>query len=687
MNRSWWVFTARDTRDLLVSLIPTALALWISVHLVAGVEVSSPFWLLASAAVLAIGDLFARLVLGPLVSVVGPLVTVLLGVGVQLLLLHTALTAVPGLSLTSLSALWQVYFWTGLVAVCARWVVGSNDSRWVVRELLRHRPRRRDEPCEPGLLVVQIDGLSMPLLQFGLHSGTLTTIARWLREGSHHAVGWRAQLPSTTPASQAGFLHGSTEGIPAFRWWDPQLRRVLVSNRPADAAVIESRARAAAHAAGRSGLLRENGASIGNVFSGEAPHAHLVVSTSRAGGSGRPYLRYVARPFVLLRSLLLTVGEIVKEVYQGWQQRVRRVEPRIPRRGWYILLRAVTNALLRDLNVALVAQELAQGRSTVFVDFLDYDEVAHHAGVARAESLDALAGIDRVLQTLADVAAVSPRDYRVVVVSDHGQAQGPTFEQVAGRRFEDVVTELLEHDPHSATASVATATGEEGRGRVDVLVRDFGSQARSERVRSRREPETSQRPGTDDVVVATAGCTALLSVPDAPSGRIDLDEFGRRWPALVGGLVATPGVGFVVGRRAGTVLALGPSGEHDLVTGRVSGEDPLVDVGPRAGAELLRMMRFDTAPALFVHSRVDPVTGEVHAFEEQVGSHGGLGGWQNAAVLVHPADWPIDEDLLDRSVAGEALIVGAASVHEQLVRWQQRARSAEPAMIGEENAS
>ena len=40
-------------------------------------------------------------------------------------------------------------------------------------------------------------------------------------------------------------------------------------------------------------------------------------------------------------------------------------------------------------------------------------------------------------------------------------------------------------------------------------------------------------------------------------------------------------------------------------------------------------------------SSVDPVTEEVAAFEELVGSHGGLGGWQTEAMLVHPSDWPI----------------------------------------------
>ncbi|NAZ87964.1 alkaline phosphatase family protein [Kineococcus indalonis] len=663
--------TARDARDAVLSVVPTAVALWISAHVVTGLEYSSPLWLLAASALLLLGDVLVRPLLAPLVRVAGPAVTVLLGVAVQLLVLHTALTAVPGLDLRSLGTLWQVYLVTGLVAVVTRWLVGVNDSSWVVRDLLRRRRPRAGGAAPPGLLVVQVDGLSAPLLQFGLHAGTLPTIARWLREGSHRATAWRAPLPSTTPSSQAGLLHGTTAEVPAFRWWDPELKRVLVANRPADAAVIEARLVRAARAAGRRGLLAHDGASVGNVFSGEGAHAHLVVSTSRGGGSGKPYLRYVLRPFGLARSLLLTVGEVVKEVYQGWQQRVRRVEPRIPRRGWYVLLRAVTNALLRDLNVALVAEQLAAGRAVVFVDFLDYDEVAHHAGVARAESLDALAGVDRVLGTLSAVAAASPRDYRVVVVSDHGQAQGPTFAQLTGRTVQELVADLLQRDHPGAATVVTSAAGEEGRGRVDVLVRDLGPSGTAARAGQRREPLLDERAGPGAAVVVTAGCTALLSVPDAPGGRLDLAGLARRWPALVPGLLAAPGVGFVAGHGPGGPVVLGPGGEHELAGGRVRGADPLEPFGPRAAREVLRVMRMGTAPALLVHSTVDPDTGEVHAFEEQVAHHGGLGGWQNEAVLVHPAAWRVDEDLLDLSVPGERLLVGAEVVHRQLVRWMR----------------
>ncbi|WP_432494829.1 alkaline phosphatase family protein [Kineococcus gypseus] len=671
------LLSARDARDAVLGVVPTAAALWISAQVVPALQYSSPLWLLASSALLLAGDVVVRPVLAPLVRVAGPALTVLLGVAVQLLVLHTALTALPGLDLRGAGALWQVYLVTGLVAVVARRLLGVGDSSWVVGDLLRRQRPGPHGEAPPGLLVVQVDGLSLPLLRFGVHAGTLPTIARWLRTGSHRATGWRAPLPSTTPASQAGLLHGTTEDVPAFRWWDPQLGRVLVANRPADAAVVEQRLVRAARAAGREGLLAHGGAGVGTVFSGEGAHAHLVVSTSRGGGSGRPYLRYVLRPFGLARSLVLTAGEVVRELHQGRQQRVRGVEPRVRRRGRSVLLRALTTALLRDLDVALVAEQLAAGRPVVFVDFLDYDEVAHHAGAARAESLDALAGVDRALGTLAAVAAAAPRDYRVVVVSDHGQAQGPTFRQLAGRTVQQLVADLVGRGRPAPAPVVAPVAGEGARGRLGVLLRDLtpagaaGRAARAARAGRRREPRADAAAGPGAAVVVAAGCTALLSVPDAPAGRLDLPGLERRWPALLPGLLAAPGIGFVAGHEPAGPVVLGAGGRRELLTGRVRGTDPLAPFGPRAAGEVLRVMRMRTAPALLVHSALDERTGELHAFEEQVAHHGGLGGEQNDAVLVHPAGWGVDEDLLDTSVPGERLLVGADAVHRQLVRWMR----------------
>ena len=67
----------------------------------------------------------------------------------------------------------------------------------------------------------------------------------------------------------------------------------------------------------------------------------------------------------------------------------------------YPLVRAATNVALRALGTSLVVQEMYRGTPVIYMDYTDYDEIAHHSGPERAESLDALDGVDRELGTLA----------------------------------------------------------------------------------------------------------------------------------------------------------------------------------------------------------------------------------------------------------------------------------------------
>ena len=139
-------------------------------------------------------------------------------------------------------------------------------------------------------------------------------------------------------------------------------------------------------------------------------------------------------------------------------------------RGWtFALLRAVTNALLRDLNTALVAEEMRRGTKAIYVDYVDYDEIAHHAGMFRPESLAALDGLDRTLGSLARLAESAPRRYRVVALSDHGQSQGAAFADRFGQSLPDLCAALMHEHVQGVDASV------EGLGRADSLVGDMGS--------------------------------------------------------------------------------------------------------------------------------------------------------------------------------------------------------------------
>jgi len=671
----------RDVRDALLGLVPTALALLVASWLVDGFRLD-PWWAaIGLAAVTAVADAVARPLLRLLAGRAGAVPALLAGLVVQLGVLWVAILLVPGATVTGFGAFLAALFVVAIVLAATRWLLGVNDSSYLVADLIRRGERRRSaDPGDgaEGVVVVQIDGMPYPVLRFGVVSGDLPTLARWVRSGSHDMTHWWARVPSTTPASQAALLHGSNDGICAFRWYDKELGRLVVTNRPADAALVEARL-----SDGR-GLLADGGVSVSNMFSGDAATSLMVmsrVSGEQGLGPGRAYLRFFASPFVFARALVLTVGEMIKELYQGRQQRLRGVEPRIHRHGSYVVLRGATNAVLRDLNVALVAEHMMAGAPIIYVDFVDYDEIAHHAGVARAESLAALRGVDRVLSTLEQVAAAAPRKYRFVVLSDHGQSQGATFLQLTGRTLEAAVRHRIGAD---RSASMDETKSVEAWGPVNAMLTQLLSVTRTtSRWTARREqqagggmvvgPQHDVAGATEqpELVVAGSGNLGLVWFPRL-AGRVSWRTLEREFPELVPGLLTEPGVGFVVVDSERGPLAIGPAGVHVLAEGVVEGTDPLLPFGPRAVADLARAAAMATAPDIFVHSSLDPRTGEVHAFEELVGCHGGLGGWQNQAALVHPADWPLDGDLLDRSVPGEELLYGADMVHRQLVRWLER---------------
>ena len=128
--------------------------------------------------------------------------------------------------------------------------------------------------------------------------------------------------------------------------------------------------------------------------------------------------------------------------------------------------------MLRDLNTSLVAESMLAGRRSIYVDYVDYDAMAHHAGILRQESMDALAGIDAVLAQLEKVAEVAPRPYRFVVLSDHGQSQGEVFADRYGEDLATLVGRLA--DAHVTAAIDADS---EGAGRVNAFAASAGSSA------------------------------------------------------------------------------------------------------------------------------------------------------------------------------------------------------------------
>jgi uncharacterized membrane protein YvlD (DUF360 family) len=544
---------------------------------------------------------------------------------------------------------------------------------WFVTRPLRRKYADAETSDVPGILFLEIDGLAEPILRQAIHGGWMPTVARWVASGSHRITGWEPDLSSQTSASQAGILLGDNTGIPAYRWFDKEAGKLMVSSSMSTARALEERL------SREIGLLR-GGGSRWNVFSGDA--ADSVCTYSTFGDRSRPgsgsYLAYFANPYTLPRAIALYFGDVIREWWQAAWQAGRNVRPRIRRGFKYAFIRAATTTLMQEAALFMLLSDVYRGVPAVYVTLFAYDEVAHHSGIDRPDAFKVLATIDRAVAILEQAITTAPRRYRIVLLADHGQSMGPTFRQQYGQTLGQLVTGLIE--PGSKITVDHRAA--EDWGHVNVAITEalrMGADRRTARIvrraldRNMVEGEAALRPAGQartvdlageaegsDVVVLASGNLGLISFPKLP-GRLTYEQIVDTFPALIPGLIGHEGIGFVLVRSAteGGLVMCG-RGIRYLDHGYATGEDPLTPYGPNAERHLKRTDTFANVPDILVMSRYDPATGEVFAFEELVGSHGGLGGTQTRPFVLHPVD-------LD---AGSEPIVGAMALNAVLERWR-----------------
>lgn len=655
------------SRAVVVWLIDSA-GVWVLAAALPGF--SLPHWSDALVVAAVLGVLNA-LVWPLLIRVVLPFTVLTLGIGAFVLnglVALLALRLIPGVNIVGLPTAIGIAVGLSAISSATAGLLGIDEDEYFFRRAAR-RARRGAGPgtAVPGVVFLQIDGLGHEVLQRAIRDGNAPTLGRWLADGTHRLVQWETDWQSQTGSSQCGILHGSNDDIPAFRWYEKDTARLMVCNRPSDAAEIELR-----HSDGR-GLLHAGGASRGNLFTGDAEDASVTMSVAgrRKGRLGAGYYGYFANPYNASRTLVGSLIDIGRELVAAASQRRRGVRPRVSRAGVYPLLRAFTTVISRDVIVGAVLEDMMAGRSVVYADFLGYDEVAHHSGIERHDTLAVLRSIDQQIGRLARAAVLAPRPYRLVVLSDHGQTQGATFSQRYGVTIEDLVRRScdLPAMPGSSAesrtpggeawhASAAFADAAAGEGVVARALRRTPRDA-GVPVRAAARIHSEQVAASAGLLVLASGNLGLIYCTDYRE-RLSLEQIQAIYPQVLPVLVEHPGIGFVLVRsEADGPVALGRHGAHYLRQGRVVGQDPLAAFGPLAAQQVLRTDGYAHVGDIMLNSLYDPQTDEVAAFEPLVGSHGGLGGPQTRAFLLFPADLP----------APAGAVVGAEEVHRILRDW------------------
>jgi len=554
-------------------------------------------------------------------------------------------------------------FWGGLVLSLVNTIITTvlaidDDDSFYENLVMRMAVREAEhETAETGrgLVILETDGLSYSRLQKAIADGVMPTLKKMMDEEGYKISCWDSGLPPTTPACQAGILQGNNNDIPAFRWLDKKTGKILSGGQAA--AVVEP------ILSDGNGLL-VGGSSIGNMFSGDAAMSILTFSKILAGTPEdkkkrtRNMYLLMRNPYFFSRTVVLYFVDVVVELWQGFQQRRKNYEPRLNRlHNGYPFLRAAVNVFMRDVGTYFTILDILRGTPAMYTLYAGYDEIAHHSGPYYPDTDLTLRQFDQQVARIKRVIdEKAKRPYEILLLSDHGQSEGATFEQRYGVSILDFIKEQL---PENSTLS-GSGGGDDGTIGVSALLDELnymqeihqGGAAGQAMVRGASrlikgnldQQESFKEAKPANVTVAYGGNGAQVYFDLYPR-KITLNELNEAYPGMVDKLVQHEGIGFVVAYDDDLKpVVFGKKGARNLHTGDIVDEDPLLpfgDVELRAW-QLERMADFDNAGDLILNSSIYP-DGSVAALEELVGNHGGLGGEQTDSYLFHPGDMVVPE--------------------------------------------
>jgi len=536
-------------------------------------------------------------------------------------------------------------------------------------------PPPQEDRLRRGFIAIQIDGLAYDHLVQAMALGAAPYIKRLIGAGRLRLSSWRCGLPSTTPAVQAGIMFGQNWDIPGFRWYDKAQRRALVCKRPATVQALQKRI-----SAGRRGIL-SGGASYYNMFDGDAEWAVFTLSALRrprlfggVRGLGVTLL-FLMSPLRVLRVVRLAIWNYLLDVGRRLAAIFR---PSVYQPFDFLspMTHIFTRVLFQEVITFGVQMDIYRGAPTIFLNNCTYDEIAHDVGPTHPAALKAIKAIDRqVAQIDKMLQRFGQRAYDLYILSDHGMSPSVPFKQRFDLSLGDYILQqigealvlderwdapghalaqahyLLEElsglekrlSPRSATA-VRTAREYFGRNLPGAQAEEpLALSIRSYAGKSDRDQWDPER--HSDVAVRVSGPLAhvYFNVSDK---RLNLSEIALLYPTLLSNLIEHPGIGLVVGREGKETVMMGRGGtlavqrDHD----RLQGSNPLTGLSdpPEQAARIDRLASFPHSGDLILLGAWE--NGTVIAFEDQIGTHGGLGGPQEKPFILYPSEmeWPIE---------------------------------------------
>ena len=523
------------------------------------------------------------------------------------------------------------------------------------------------------MVALQIDALAHADLLRAMELGYCPTLARLLKEEDFALRRWFCGLPAATPYCQAGIFHGENDGIPAFRFYDKEARRVVTCNAPEGVQYIRDRIHSPGALAG--------GSSYVNLLDGDAATVAFTVATrektsvfQRLGG-GRLGVLMLLSPVRIARIAVESIAEYLRE---EWERAAGELSRRVTHsEGIFPFIRILSNVVVRELQTMVINLDIYLGVPVIYSTFMQYDELGHHFGPSSRQALSDLRRTDkRIAEIWQMMQAAGGRQYDLVILSDHGMAPAISYRVAYGESLGTTVQRILDGDAIriGGAALQAHASFEQ-----DTEYADMGAQAietvarmatkespQRRHIRRARDwmrsqyglrdllmPEKYRVGRRHQIVVTYSSSLALVYFADAAGHleRADIAADPRR-AHLYSSLVAHPGIGLIGTVDGDRVHVESRDGSARIRNGEltvVSGRNPLVPYGtePVLVRAVEALVRQKNAGDLVLFGTFDGT--DIICFDDQVGAHGAAGGEQLYPFLISPRELDLENEVIENA--------------------------------------
>ncbi|MDH5525911.1 MAG: endonuclease/exonuclease/phosphatase family protein [Nitrospirota bacterium] len=488
-----------------------------------------------------------------------------------------------------------------------------SRSEWAVR--LLGLPRR-PPGARPGVVLVQIDGLSRTNLECAIDAGRMPYLKKLLQKEHYRLHTIYAGLPSTTPVFQAELFYGVRQAVPAFSFRDHRTGQVVRMFDPAATARIQT------ELAGKGSPLLAGGSSYSGIYTGGAAEAHFCPADFGFGNllrAANPLavagvlvwhgMTVIRAGWLVALECLLAVADALRGIIAG-RDLLKEIA--------FVPTRVAIAVVLREAVTAGAQMDAARGLPVIQLNYLGYDEQAHRRGPRSRFAHWSLKGIDRSIRRVARSARLSAsRDYQIWVYSDHGQEESLPYQKLTGRPLTEAVFEVLGRTP----PPYQTTAPDEEYQRAQWLGQRWGKWLKG-----------AAPPGEEPArktVLAAMGPVGHLYLPTPPEA-----DHARRLALELVRAAHIPAVLLAEGEAGGRLFT--PEGDFPLPAEahRYLGTDhPFADA---TGRDLARLAQHpDSGHLVLLGWRRNgiPVT-----FPIQNGAHGGPGPDEQQAFVLLPAD-------------------------------------------------